>query len=605
MAGKKYGIDTDKYDRETRDEIDEFVKTESDKEWSYEELKIKYENLKEVTLKNLPELWPALQFTLTVKTILNIKGLDLPFIGIVLGPPSSMKSVAVDLFKGYKHTYYTDDFSPRAFVSHISGKTEKELRKVDLLPKMRNKHFLTPELSPMFSVKEDDLHHVIGRLTRIADGEGYSNDSGAQGHRGYEGKMLFVWTGAAVEIPYKVHKLLSYLGPKLYFFRIPFIEKTENEYFDRRQDDFHIKRQLVKSALFEYLYYFEMNPNIIIEPEQDTESMIWNGDAKDLDTNNEDGMLPKIEMHPEGDDPEAYRMIIRLAMMLAHLRASVQVWDAGTQGSDYNYTFAHIEEASRAITQMYNFARGNALKQGRLSITIDDIPIVIHTVLSTASNERVKLCELLIEHKGILTTSIVCASLDISPPTARRTMTELKATKLVDDITGPEGYNFEMKIQLKSKFNWFLTDEFKKLKEQLFIDINGYPLKEKYPPKKQEKQENTEQTEESPIEVGHVPNNARNDSLLGGEKPFKGYENNGGNYTRKGFTQIFTCDDCGLESFQFAMEEHKCPAWTEEKQREQTKQTDLNPPPTESEEEAGSAEKSKSKLGSGGWLLDK
>lgn len=190
-------------------------------------------------------------------------------------------------------------------------------------------------------------------------------------------------------------------------------------------------------------------------------------------------------MHSENDDSEAYRMIIRLAMMLAHLRASVQVWDAGTQGSDYNYTFAHIEEASRAITQMYNFARGNALSQGRRSITIDDIPIVIHTVLSTASNERVKLCELLIEHKGILTTETVCRSFDISPPTARKTMTEMKAIKLVDDITGAPNtaghYNPEMTIKLKSKFDWFLTDEFRELRDKLFISSDM--LKGKYPPR--------------------------------------------------------------------------------------------------------------------------
>ena len=99
MAGKKYGINTYPFDKETGDAMDEFVKSEQAKEWSYEILKIKYDDLKEVTLKNLPELWPALQFALAVKTILNIKGLDLPFIGIILGPPSSMKSVAVDLFK--------------------------------------------------------------------------------------------------------------------------------------------------------------------------------------------------------------------------------------------------------------------------------------------------------------------------------------------------------------------------------------------------------------------------------------------------------------------------------------------------------------------------
>jgi hypothetical protein len=47
-------------------------------------------------------------------------------------------------------------------------------------------------------------------------GHGYESHSGAHGHRGYNEKMTFVWVGAAVDIPRKVHKHLTTLGPKLY-----------------------------------------------------------------------------------------------------------------------------------------------------------------------------------------------------------------------------------------------------------------------------------------------------------------------------------------------------------------------------------------------------
>ena len=40
-------------------------------------------------------------------------------------------------------------------------------------------------------------------------------------------------------------------------------------------------------------------------------------------------------------------------------------------------------------------------------------------------------------------------------------------------------------------------------------------------------------------------------------------EPNGGNYERKGFSNIFTCQDCGLCTFQSAIENHVCPAWKE------------------------------------------
>ena len=46
----------------------------------------------------------------------------------------------------------------------------------------------------------------LGILTSVLDGHGYTSDTGAQGHRGYDEDIMFTWLGAAVDIPYKVHK---------------------------------------------------------------------------------------------------------------------------------------------------------------------------------------------------------------------------------------------------------------------------------------------------------------------------------------------------------------------------------------------------------------
>lgn len=89
---------------------DEEPKSEQD--WTSTKLLEKYENLRNITLQNLPNLWPGLEFALSVKTILNIKDCTLPFPGIILGPASSLKTVIIELFRGYKHTFYTDNFSP-------------------------------------------------------------------------------------------------------------------------------------------------------------------------------------------------------------------------------------------------------------------------------------------------------------------------------------------------------------------------------------------------------------------------------------------------------------------------------------------------------------
>ena len=108
---------------------------------------------------------------------------------------------------------------------------------------------MTPELSPTFAKKDDDLKEIIGIITRIADGHGYKSDSGAHGGRGYTGEWMFTWIGAAVDIPHSVHKLLSTLGPKIYFIRVPKIQKSEKDYLKQLQgDEFAVKFKKVQDA---------------------------------------------------------------------------------------------------------------------------------------------------------------------------------------------------------------------------------------------------------------------------------------------------------------------------------------------------------------------
>jgi hypothetical protein len=115
---KKYGIDLDEFDTEVYEASQELIKQGKEAEdWSATKLLEKYKHLQSVTLKNIPNLWPGLEFALSVKTILNIKGCTIPFCGILLGPASSSKTVIIELFRGYKQTFYTDNFSPKSLVS--------------------------------------------------------------------------------------------------------------------------------------------------------------------------------------------------------------------------------------------------------------------------------------------------------------------------------------------------------------------------------------------------------------------------------------------------------------------------------------------------------
>jgi hypothetical protein len=414
-------------------------------------LKTKYEGLKKITEEYTPGLWLPLEFTITMKCILNIRNITLPVIGVILGPPSSWKSVAVNMCKGARDTFAVDHFTPKSFVSHNSNLNEEQLQEIDLLPKMKNKLFMVPELSPLFTSKEEDLENVIGMIVRIGDGEGYTNASGSKGVRGYEGSIMFCWLGAAVEIPYKIHKMLSRLGPKLYFFRMPMSSAKDEDRILKaiQNDDFKERIRAVKMALFDYLEYFESCPNMEVDPESGIPKIKW------------DSANPTQE--------EAQRYIIYLAELLAYLRGTVTTWETeGTQGLDYAYASRNVENPERAATQLHNLARAHALSQGRDCITInDDLPLIVKVVLSgAASIERVKVLNLLINGtKGQnYTATQIAEEIGTSVNTAKRTMAEFRALGLVEFTElGIEGEPL-VQIRLKEGLDWFFSEDFRKLK---------------------------------------------------------------------------------------------------------------------------------------------
>jgi hypothetical protein len=153
----------------------------------------RYNQLQKVVKENIPEIWPGLEFALASHRILNIHECTLPFIGIILARPSSYKTVILNLINSWYDTFYTDNFSPKAWITHTTAvDSEEKLKKIDMLPRIKDRHFLTPELAPIFTTDEKDLGEILGTITRIADGNGLARDSGAHGHREY-GDTMFVW----------------------------------------------------------------------------------------------------------------------------------------------------------------------------------------------------------------------------------------------------------------------------------------------------------------------------------------------------------------------------------------------------------------------------
>ena len=161
-----------------------------------------------------------------------------------------------------------------------------------------------------------------------------------QAHTDSEGMMkILCLFGLALDIPRKVYKMLGNLGFKLYFFRLPYTEKTEEDLIMEMSEDFSSKINNIKSPLYEYLYLFETGPHLIYDNE-----------------------LHKVRWNNSKDDVEAKRCIARLGKLLGQLRCIATTWQTeSTQGSDYGYAVSQPEDPRRAITVLLNLARGTCI----------------------------------------------------------------------------------------------------------------------------------------------------------------------------------------------------------------------------------------------------
>ena len=99
---------------------------------------------------------------------------------VLIGQPSSSKTTILE-FINPSFVYLSDNFTPRAFVTHAANIKKADLEKIDLLPRLKHKLWMVKDLAPIFSKRLDDLTETVGMLTRILDGRGYQSDSGAQG----------------------------------------------------------------------------------------------------------------------------------------------------------------------------------------------------------------------------------------------------------------------------------------------------------------------------------------------------------------------------------------------------------------------------------------
>ena len=406
------------------------------------EREIGIEELKRTIFDCFPDLWEAAEVALSVTAVLLIEDVKDPMGINFIGSPSSGKGTVLSFFYPVNPiTYHTDNFTPQSFVSHYASRRREQLEEIDLLPRIKNRTIIVPELAPIFGARKDDRLKNISILTRVFDGQGLETDSAVHGRRGYSGEYMFCWLGASTPFGSAIWRLLQKLGQRWLFYNMGRRSKTENELTNEILGSNPYKEKVKKchKAASDFL------------------KTLWS----------RYGGVRRVRWQRR--EIEQVRIITKLANLLTRLRAYVLVSTRQSESGEsvFYYTIPLIEEPERVTNLLYNLARGHALIHGRNQINDSDVSILIPIVLSSAPYERTLLITKLLDNNGSLDSSEIQDKLNCSQASASRMMKifdilgicDKKSLAEEDEIGRPLAF-----IELKEEFSWFLEESFNLLR---------------------------------------------------------------------------------------------------------------------------------------------
>jgi hypothetical protein len=322
-----------------------------------------------------PECMSAGEVGLAVLAQLLINDVRNPFGLVYVDVPSAGKTITLNFFSSISELVYaTDSFTPSSLVSHASNRKQKDLEKIDLLPRIRHRTLIVRDLAPIFAERQENLLKNLGVMTRVFDGEGYESDSGVHGKRGYKGDYTFMFLAGSTPIAPRVWKFMGNLGSRLFFLNMKASDKSEEELAELLiQNDFKQKESECRRA----------TRNLVLT--------LW--------SQHKGG----VTWDKKSDPPELRRIISRCAKLLAHLRGTVNVWGDDDDSGKQHHTNVVIEKPTRINQLLYNLARGHALICGRTMLAQEDLWPCIELALNSAQYNRIKLIEALIEYAGTIT----------------------------------------------------------------------------------------------------------------------------------------------------------------------------------------------------------
>lgn len=330
--------------------------------------------------------WRIIEAVLSVHATHLLEGVESCFGLIIEGPSGCGKTTCLRPFEGVHGQFYrSDDITPASFVSHDSSKTEEELQEQDLLPRIKNKTVLNPEMANWFSGDWSTREAKMARLVRVMDGNGFVSDSGTHGKRGYQGNYRFNLVGATTPLDSNDWKIMGHTGNRFLFHEMDSNDDS-NAVMEAvfGETEYGEKIEIVRKIIYDYL-------TELWKTHGGSESVTWEDTPKDRTAEN---------LH-------------YLAELVRHARAPLNDDDK-----------PEIEDAKRPLSMLRDLARGHALLHGRTHIDRDDLGVCSRVALSTMPYKRRELVREVVQlnPQGHLTTSDVEKHINVSKPTAQKRM---------------------------------------------------------------------------------------------------------------------------------------------------------------------------------------
>ncbi len=386
--------------------------------------------VRETVKEHFPDLWPAVEVGLSTCATLLLADRVNPVALIYVGPPSAGKTTVASMFdgatvKGEALCYRSDKFTAAAFVSHSAKATTRQLTQIDLLPRIKGKVFLTPELSTMFRGKENELEERFSMITRILDGQGLTTDSGTHGRRSYVGDYLFAWIGCTTPFSPSVWRIMAQLGSRLFFLVMDQSVEVKVGDLINKTVPYKVRltdcRQVVHHFLDHLFGHY--------------------------------GGVRGVQWQTEEDPRKVIKWIARCAMLLAVMRTEQSSED----------TPPAPESPHRAYAVLYNLARGHALVHGRQQLTEEDLSLLAKVTLSSMPTKRREVFLALVQNKGeSLTVAQVQAALRARhPDTARTVMAGLHWLGIMEYVK--EGTGKAAHFGFCSEWSWCAKPSFRRL----------------------------------------------------------------------------------------------------------------------------------------------